>query len=122
MTMRILMIAAAAVLASACTPMTAGPAEPSVAGQSVDPTACAARGGEIRRVGRMQSERCIIRYADAGKQCTDGDQCAGDCRIEASPFPNAGQSAEGRCQAENQNFGCHANVEDGKATPAICID
>lgn len=120
--MRHLIIAAAALLASACTPMTTGSADPSVPGQSVSASACAARGGEIKRVGRMQSEQCVIKYADAGKQCTDGDQCAGDCRIEDSPFPNAGQTAQGRCQAESQNFGCHASVEDGKATPAICID
>lgn len=120
--MRHFMIAAAALLASACTPVTGGPAAPSLPGQSVDASSCAARGGEIRRVGRMQSEQCVIKYADAGKPCTDGDQCAGDCRIEATPFPNAGQAAQGRCQVENQNFGCHASVEDGKATSAICID
>jgi hypothetical protein len=120
--MRHLIIAAAALLASACSPMAGDSPDPSVPGQSVDAASCAARGGQIKRVGRMQTERCVLRYADAGKQCTDGDQCAGDCRIEDSPFPNAGQSAQGRCQVENQNFGCHANVEDGKATPAICID
>ncbi|CAN5374308.1 hypothetical protein BH09PSE1_BH09PSE1_14500 [soil metagenome] len=120
--MRYVMIAAAALMASACTPINSGPVDPSVPGQRVDASSCAARGGEIRRVGRMQSEKCVIRFADAGKQCTDGDQCAGDCRIESTPFPNAGQAAEGKCQAESQNFGCHASVEDGKASPAICID
>lgn len=120
--MRHLVIAAAALLASACTPMTSSPTTPSLPGQSVEASSCAARGGEIHRVGRMQSEQCVIKFADADKQCTDGDQCAGDCRIDATPFPEVGAAAHGRCQAESQNFGCHANVENGKATAAICID
>lgn len=120
--MRHLLIAAAALLASACTPMTSSPSTPALPGQSVEASSCAARGGEIKRVGRMQSEQCVIKYADAGKACTSGDQCAGDCRIEATPFPNAGETARGQCQAESQNFGCHASVENGKATAAICID
>mgnify|MGYP000042839548 CR=1 FL=1 len=119
--MRHLLIASA-LLASACSPTANGSSDLSVPGQSVSASTCAARGGEIKRVGRMQSEQCVLKYADAGKLCTDGGQCAGDCRIEASPFPNAGQTAEGQCQAESQNFGCHANVEGGKATAAICID
>lgn len=120
--MRQLIIIAAALLAAACTPVTAIPSASSGPEQSPSVAACQARGGEIRRVGRMQSEQCVIRYADAGRACTSGDQCAGDCRIDQSPFPEAGRVAQGRCQAESQNFGCHANVEDGKATPALCID
>lgn len=118
--MRHFVIAAVALLASACAPVS--PTDASLPGQTPDAASCASRGGEIRRVGRMQSEQCVIKYADAAKPCTDGSQCAGDCRIEATPFPQAGQAATGQCQAESQNFGCHANVEKGKATAAICID
>lgn len=120
--MRQFIIIAAALLAAACTPVTSSPAAPSGPEQSQSVATCEARGGEIRRVGRLQSEQCVIRYADAGKACTSGGQCAGDCRIDQSPFPEAGQVAQGRCQAESQNFGCHANVENGRATSAICID
>ena len=122
--MRALLMAAAVFLAAACAPVTSAPTSSTSAlpGQSVEASACAARGGEIRRVGRMQSEQCVIKYADAGKPCTSGDQCAGDCRITASPFPSQGETAQGQCQAESQNFGCHASVENGKATAAICID
>jgi hypothetical protein len=115
-------IFAAAVLATACSPVTSNPAAPSGPEQSQSAAACQSRGGELRRVGRMQSEQCVIGYADADKACTSSDQCAGDCRIEAAPFPDAGSVAQGRCQAESQNFGCHANVENGRATAAICID
>jgi putative hemolysin len=83
---------------------------------------CAERGGTLKPVGRAQTMQCVIAYADAGKRCTTGSDCQGDCRIEDAPFPNAGASAVGRCQADSQPFGCHARVEDGKATPAICID
>jgi len=113
-------LSAAALLAGACTPM-AGP-EPSVPGQSVDAASCAARGGEIRRVGRMQSEQCILKYADAGKQCTDGDQCAGDCRIEGNSGVAPGAAVTGQCQVDSDRFGCHTTVEDGKAGPTLCID
>lgn len=125
--MKIAILAAAALFAAACTPMPStdapmdGPdAAPPT--QSADATACAARGGEMRQVGRMQSWQCVVTYADAGKACTDGDQCQGDCRIESTPFPKDGAAVTGQCQANSQPFGCHATVEDGKATPALCVD
>jgi putative hemolysin len=117
--MKQLMILAAFVLA-ACQPMpaadTRGPA------QTPDAAGCAARGGTLQPVGRMQTRQCVIAYGDAGKACTSGDQCAGDCRIEDAPLPAAGAPASGRCQADSNRFGCHASVENGKATAAICID
>jgi hypothetical protein len=38
---------------------------------------CIARNGTMQPVGRMQTMQCVVRYADAGKRCTDSDQCAG---------------------------------------------
>ena len=128
MILRNVFLAVAALAASACTPMASDavstPATPVAAGpgQSADAAACAARGGQIQRVGRMQSEQCVIKYADAKKPCTDGDQCQGDCRIEDTPFPAEGAAAHGQCQADSRPFGCYATVEDGKATPALCVD
>lgn len=117
--MKRLMILAGLALA-ACQPMPAthdgGP------GQTPSADACAARGGTLQPVGRAQTLQCVIAYADAGKACTSGAQCAGDCRIEDAPFPAAGAAASGRCQADSRPFGCHATVENGKATAAICID
>ncbi|HEY0103764.1 MAG TPA: hypothetical protein VGB60_09875 [Brevundimonas sp.] len=121
--MRIALLAVLALTASACAPMSEAPATGGdLPGRSVDATSCTARGGTIQRVGRMQSEQCVIAYADAGKQCTDGDQCEGDCRIEDAPFPAEGAAARGQCQADSRPFGCHATVESGKATPALCVD
>lgn len=90
--------------------------------QSADASACAARGGEMKQVGRLQSWQCVIRYADAGKRCTDGDQCQGDCRVEGNSGLTPGAAVTGVCQATSDRFGCHTPVEDGKAGATLCID
>ena len=135
--MKRILIAALAVLMAACQPMPAsdGPTEiaaivpagqtvigPSVAG-SEDAAACARAGGKMLPQGRMQSVRCVITYADAGRRCTDGDDCAGDCRVEdvANP-PAAGAPAVGQCQVNSSRFGCYTTVEGGKAEATLCVD
>ncbi len=128
--MKRLSIAAAALLfAAACQPMPAAEVDGDRAGtatpvqQSDDATACAARGGKMLRQGRAQTLRCVVNYADAGKRCTDGDDCLGDCRIEdVAGAPQAGAAATGQCQASNNPFGCYATVENGRAEPALCVD
>jgi hypothetical protein len=90
--------------------------------ENATPQECAARGGTMKRIGRAQTLQCVVAYTDAGKRCTTGSECQGDCRVEQSPFPEDGASAVGQCQADSQPFGCHATVENGKATQAICID
>ena len=89
---------------------------------TVSSSACTARGGEMRQVGRMQSWQCVISYADAGKRCTDGAQCQGDCRVEGNTGAAAGTATAGVCQATSDRFGCHATVVDGKVGPTLCID
>jgi hypothetical protein len=135
--MKRILIAGLAVLIAACQPMPAseGPTEiaaivpagqtvigPSVAG-SEDAAACARAGGKMLPQGRMQSVRCVISYADAGQRCTDGDDCAGDCRVEdvANP-PAAGANAVGQCQVNSSRFGCYTTVEGGKAEATLCVD
>lgn len=118
---KIAMAAMAALAISACAPK----AVDTGSDEAVrTPTAadCAARGGMMQPVGRAQTLQCVVRYSDAGRPCSTGEQCYGDCRIEAAPFPEAGVSASGRCQADSRPFGCYARVENGKATPAICVD
>lgn len=128
---------AAAVLMAACQPIPAtdGPTEiaamvpagqtvigPSVAG-SEDAAACARAGGKMLPQGRMQSVRCVISYADAGQRCTDGDDCAGDCRMgDVANPPAAGAPAVGQCQASSSRFGCYTTVEGGKAEATLCVD
>lgn len=133
--------AASVALAAACSPMPATgtastqgdvgavepphadpmpPVDPNPGGQGPDAAACAARGGEIRRVGRLQSEVCIILYADAGKVCRDGDDCLGDCR--AAEDLKDRNNAVGRCAADSNRFGCITTVEDGRADRTLCVD
>lgn len=127
---RILIVAA--VLMAACQPLPANdgksdlaeatPAAQSVAG-SEDAAACARAGGKMLPQGRMQSLRCVITYADAGQRCTDGNDCAGDCRVEdVANAPAAGTNAVGQCQVNSSRFGCYTTVEGGKAEATICVD
>jgi len=135
--MKRILIATVAVLLAACQPMPAsdGPTEiaaivpagqtvigPSVAG-SEDAAACARAGGKMLPQGRMQSVRCVITYADAGRRCSDGDDCAGDCRVgDVANPPAAGANAVGQCQASSSRFGCYTTVEGGKAEATLCVD
>lgn len=123
------LIVFAALFAAACQPMpTTAEVDttdvpPAFSGRETPTSAeCAARGGTMRAVGRAQTMQCVISYVDAGKRCTTGSDCQGDCRVETTPFPETGANAVGQCQADSQPFGCHAKVENGKAMPAICVD
>lgn len=129
--MKRLIIAAATLLAAACQPMPAegGRADlaegaPAVQTPADEAAACAARGGKMLPQGRMQTPQCVVSYADAGKRCTDGDDCQGDCRVEEADggFPAAGSAVAGRCQASSSRFGCYTTVEDGRAEATICVD
>jgi len=119
---RTTLIAAAALLAAACTPQTTTGAGSDAPMQSAEASACAARGGELKQVGRMQSWQCVVSYADAGKRCTDGDDCQGDCRVEGNTGLAAGAETAGVCQATSDRFGCYATVEDGRTRGTLCVD
>ena len=127
---RFLIIAAATLLAAACQPMPAesgkadfAEAPAAVQSPTDEAAACEARGGKMLPQGRMGTLSCVIAYADAGRRCTDGDDCAGDCRVEeADGTPHVGTAAVGRCQADSSRFGCYTTIEDGKAEATICVD
>lgn len=120
---RTALLAGAALLAAGCAPQpAASTASTDTAVQSADASACAQRGGTMQRVGRLQSWQCVVTYADAGKRCTDGDQCQGDCWLEDGAPPKPGQPATGVCQPTSSRFGCHTTVKDGKADVGLCID
>ena len=100
-----------------------GPATQLTNASNTQTDECAARGGQLRRVGMLGSWQCIVPYADAGQTCTDSAQCAGDCRLpDDGKTPLAGAQVAGICQANNDPFGCYTTVEDGRATPTICVD
>ena len=71
----------------------------------------------------MQQPACVLTFADAGKPCTDGDDCAGDCMAKTDAgFAQTGAATPGLCAVNDDPCGCKQTVEDGKATAAICID
>ena len=64
----------------------------------------------------------MVKYADAGKRCTDASQCEGQCEIAGNSGIAAGAAAVGQCQADSNRFGCRTTVKDGKAEATLCID
>jgi len=114
-----LLIAALVLMASACSPMTAPAPDTATPTQSAE-QACTARGGQLMRVGRMQTQQCVVPYADGGKVCRDGDDCEGNCYAE-NAGPQTGP-VTGRCAVNALPFGCRTPVEDGQAGPTLCID
>jgi len=103
-------------LLAACAPAAQAPAP---AAQSAD-ASCAARGGTMQPVGRLQRPTCVVPYADAGKTCSDKADCQGACIAEGNL--EAQGATTGQCQKTNVQFGCYAKIVGGKSTGAICID
>lgn len=119
--MRLIALAAIALM-SACAPAPLPGDTAARPVQSLSSSECAARGGTMTPVGRMQTMQCVVSYGDAGKSCTDGAQCQGDCRAEPSATLREGQSARGVCQASSNRFGCFTTIKGGKAEATLCID
>lgn len=83
--------------------------------------ACAARGGVMQPLGRLQREQCVVPYADAGKACTTKSDCTGQCL--ATTGVDAGTAARGVCQRDaSENFGCRQRIDGGVAQGTICVD
>jgi hypothetical protein len=109
----------AALVLTAC----ANKAEPSAAQATWPPdiqTAdeCTKAGGTWGRVGLLGTEACTLPSPDAGKQCSDSSECAGQCWSSDAP----GQPGKGMCQPTNMPFGCHSEVLNGVVQPALCAD
>ena len=128
-----LMLIGAALAGCAAPADTAAPADEWAAGPvsivrpqpdpalDADPAACAAAGGEIKPRGMMQIPICIVPYADAGKVCRDTSECAGECILGGTEDHGTGP-VTGFCQRENAQFGCYAEIRNGRAQPALCAD
>jgi hypothetical protein len=84
--------------------------------------ACGKAGGTMKPVGKLRSLQCVIAYSDAGKACSSGSQCAGDCRADPGADAVPGRKVAGFCQATSDRFGCSTRVEGGVAQATICID
>lgn len=130
--MRKLLALVAFAFAAACTPSpTPAPADPAPVPaveapkpeNATDEATCKTGGGEWKPICRMQKPACVTTYADAGKACTDGSECAGDCvSAGGGEFPAAGATATGVCSTNNDPCGCKQTITGGKANAAICVD
>jgi len=112
-------LAVAVVTASAC-----GFAPAPVTGRAVsiqwDEVACNQASGSWQRLGMMGKWQCLLPMPDAGKACSSGAQCQSACLAPAnSP---ADEPVIGVCAAVKPLYGCHASVENGRASPALCVD
>ncbi len=81
---------------------------------------CAAEGGQWIKVGRAQTPICNKPHADAGKGCTDNQQCTGLCITSEN---QRGKAAKGQCSASPADeFGCYASLRNGRSSGKLCID
>lgn len=124
--MRAVVLIIALVLASCAPPATGGPSRSGAQDASTtqpaknDTEACVKRGGEMLRVCLMGEFKCVTKYADAGKSCTDKSQCQGACRYYSSAQP--GTEVVGECQRTSDPCGCFATVSQGKHMGTLCVD
>ncbi|ASR43907.1 hypothetical protein BEN78_11505 [Xanthomonas citri pv. mangiferaeindicae] len=93
----------------------AGPAVASVTNESD----CLQRGGEWKQLGRAPVPQCLLQTVDAGKACTDSQQCQGQCLAPEGTVDSA--RVQGQCSVDTNPFGCQQRVRDGVAW-TICVD
>ena len=80
----------------------------------ITPLACKRAGGTQTGI---VGQACVFPTADAGKTCTDGDQCSsGECLADSDT------ARVGQCGAMTSNFGCAARLINGKSDGVICVD
>lgn len=84
---------------------------------------CAAVGGKLMPLGRLQRVQCVVPYADAGKSCRTKSDCSGQCLASGDAELVPGTAATGVCQRDmSQNFGCRQRIDGGLAQGTICVD
>ena len=84
--------------------------------------ACEARRGRVMIAGLSGSEMCALPFADGGRRCTDGSQCAGDCLYEGRTPSRRDARVAGVCERYRYGFGCRSFVEHGRITRNLCVD
>jgi hypothetical protein len=82
---------------------------------------CEQNGGDWGPQGLNQTLMCDMPAADAGKQCTNSDQCEGLCLAPPGVDLRTGTDGFGQCSPRQINFGCALRIEDRKIW-SICTD
>jgi hypothetical protein len=89
--------------------------------------------------GAEDIESCICKTNDEGRECTDGDDCQGECLVDANAEFHVMDQADpprgyytGRCAGFDTTFGCFLHIPNGiqgslpltadEAGPFICVD
>ncbi|MCD9005103.1 hypothetical protein LDO31_02420 [Luteimonas sp. XNQY3] len=80
---------------------------------------CIAVGGQWTRLGRAPVEQCLRQTTDAGKACTDSEQCEGQCLAPEGSVDGA--RVGGSCSVDTNPFGCQQRLRGGVAS-TICVD
>lgn len=89
------------------------PEGPVAPGETETAESCAAKGGSWQR--RFVGFICNMPASDAGKPCTDSENCEGMCLVEMPA------DTEGACSEFKIVYGCVNPMENGRVTP-MCID
>ena len=120
--MRFALTLSAWLVLAGCT-TTAPATAPPAADATTDAAQCAASGGQMQPLGRLQREQCVVAYADAGKTCSSKADCTGQCLASGDTERVPGAKATGTCQRDvSQNFGCRQRIDGGVAQATICVD
>lgn len=85
-----------------------------------DPDTCTAQGGAFGKVCTLSEYTCVTPYPDAGKACTDGAECVGECLADGSAEPGAETS--GACQTDDKPCGTFIRVTKGAAEAVVTVD
>ena len=96
-------------------PANAGP-DSSTATSEAD---CLREGGEWRQLGKVPVKQCLRQTTDAGKACTDTEQCEGLCIAPEGTVDGA--QVGGQCSTDTNRFGCRQRVVGGVAR-TLCVD
>lgn len=83
-------------------------------------TECELKGGLWTKVGISLTESCIFKMKDAGKICSDKNQCEGSCIAPDDSKP--GDKSTGKCSGYDTVTGCHSFISNGIVTQEICVD
>ena len=92
-----------------------------LAAYEAEKKSCTENGGVWERRGMLQRENCTMPTRDGGKPCTSSSQCELRCRALGRPVPSDVEIV-GECARNNNPFGCHSFVENGRFIQGPCVD
>lgn len=82
---------------------------------------CAKEGGQWVRGGLLGFYGCLRPAKDAGKSCTNSNQCQYGCNARPGSSPRPGEKTTGQCQKDNSHAGCRIDIKNGIAQPKRCV-